>query len=86
MSATVKRRKPSSGSSQDALPVAPQLAFPQQWRPLRVVQREAREKTEALWRTLDDLVTGASDFPSTREPFALSAPTTHPRPCGGHCA
>ena len=40
------------------------LPFPQQWRPLKDVQRERREETDELWRKLDDLVADASDPPS----------------------
>ena len=81
MSATAERRQPSSGSIADALPAAPKFAFPQQWRPLKDVQRERREETDELWRTLDDLVTDASDSSSPREPRALSNPTPRPRHC-----
>ena len=42
------------------------------WRPLKLVQRERREETAKLWRKLDDLVTDAGNFPSPREPCALS--------------
>ena len=63
------------------------LSFPQQWRPLRLVQHEHREQTDELWRRLDDLVTDASDFPSTLEPCALLALSPRlspqPRPCSG---
>jgi len=60
MPPTAKRQHPSSGINEDALPAANLLPFPQQWRPLRLVQREHREKTDELWRRLDDLVTDAS--------------------------
>jgi hypothetical protein len=63
MRATAKRRKPTSGSSEDALPAAPHMSFPKQWLPLRVIQRERREQTDGLWRKLDDLVTDASEIP-----------------------
>ena len=63
-----QRRQPSSGINKDALPAANQLSFSQQWRPMRVVQRERRELTDELWRRLDDLVTDASDFPLPLEP------------------
>ena len=83
MPATAKRRKPSSGSSEDPLPAAPnRLPFPQQWLwKLKDVQRERREETDELWRKLDDLATDASDFPSPRKPCALCTPAPHPRPC-----
>ena len=68
MPLTANRRQPSSDINKEALPAVNQLPFPQQWRPLRVVQRERREQTDELWRRLDDLVTDASDFPSPLEP------------------
>jgi len=73
------RRQPSSGSNEDALPAAPKLPFPQQWRPFKDVQRERREETDELWRKLDDLVADASDSPSPHLPCALSAPIPRPR-------
>ena len=65
-----KRRQPSSGLNEDALPAANKLPFPQQWRPVRLVQRERREQTDELWRKLDDLVIDTGDFPS---PFNLKS-------------
>jgi len=55
MSANPKRRQTIPVSSEDGLPAAPQLSFRQQWRPLRLVQRERRE-TDRLLRWLDDLI------------------------------
>jgi len=82
MSASDKRRQPSSGSSVDALPAAWQRAFPQQWRSRRV-KRDRHEETDELLRRLDDLVIDASDFPSPREPFVHSTPSPRPHPCSG---
>ena len=83
MSATVKRRQPSSGSAEDALPAANRLSFPQQWRPLRLVQREGREKTDELWRRLDDLVTDASMMSPNPSSPVPSRPQSLPPP--RHC-
>ena len=85
MPETAKRRQPSSGGSEDALPAAPPRSFPLQWRSTRLVQRERREETDELWRRLDDLVTDASDFPSPRDSFAFSTPSPRPRPSNGDC-
>jgi hypothetical protein len=52
--------------------------FRQQWRPLRFVQREKREKTAELWRKLDDVVTDAIETPSPRKPRTLLTPTPPP--------
>ena len=78
MPATAKRRQPSSGTSEDALPAAPLRSFPQQWRPMRLVQRERREETGELWRRLDDLVTDLSNPPSPIEPCAFLNPIPTP--------
>jgi hypothetical protein len=83
MSAPPTGRTPSSGSNDDALPAAPQMTFPKQLRPVRIAQRERREEEYKLWRSLDDLVTDASEFPSPREPCILSTPTPRPLPFRG---
>jgi hypothetical protein len=67
--ASTKRGQPCN--NEDTLPAANQFPFPQQWRPLHLVQRERREKTDELWRRLDDLVTDAgmmSPNPSSPAP------------------
>jgi len=66
------------------LPAANQLPFPQQWRPLRLVQRERREQTDELWRRLGDLVTDAGMISRTQRALRPLEPNPPPPPL--HCA